>query len=225
MEWISDNFRYILLVIAAIVVILIIIFAVRAVANKNAGKDQGELSVKPLTVEEEEAANRAGNVPAVVPSEKLVKADADVQNLVSSYLIAMAAGDVAKVESVSESVSDELRAYIQNGHSAMGYTDIKVFQYPGTNEDEYVAVSVFNYTERATGNVLPGISAFYILKGEDGSLKIASGTTLERNRSTVNEVLGIPEVEQLVIDTNAAVEAATKAAEAAKTESSDAGAA
>ena len=212
MDWISDNLRYILLIAAAVIVIILIILAVRSFADKKAN-DQGELSVKPITAENDANAEQGTRgVPAVVPSEKLNKADPKVQELVSSYLIAMAAGDVAKVESVSESVSDELRAYIQAGHSAMGYTDIKVFQYPGTAEGEYVTVAVFNYTERKTGNVMPGISAFYILTAEDGSLKIASGTTLERNRSTVNEVLAIPEVEQLVIDTNAAVEAATKAA-------------
>ena len=153
----------------------------------------------------------------IIPSEKLLKADANVQELVSSYLIAMAAGDVAKVESVSESVSDDTREYIKNGHSAMGYTNIKVYQYPGTSEDESVAVATFYYTERKSGNVMPGMSAFYIIPGEDGTLKIASGTTMERNRSKINEVLGIPEVEQLVIDTNKAIEAAQKAAAAAKT--------
>jgi len=215
-EWISDNLRYLIIAAAAVIVALIVIFAVKASHDKKNPDSASAGTAVTGTPSASEWKKGSSTTITVTPSAQQPQTSGtavsgypslDVPGTVITYLDAVAYGDVDTASAYSENIDESTVAVIEAGHPFSEFNSIYVYEYPGAKDGEYVAVTSFEYTERATGNVYPGIGAYYLVTGSDGIIRMASTATTEANQKTIDEVVNTPEVQQIIANVNAEYEA------------------
>lgn len=219
-EWVSDNLRYILIAAAALIVALIVIFAVKASNNKKNTAPEAEaaaasavsagsewqkgptttITVTPSAASTASASSQAETAASGYPS-------LDVPGTVITYLDAVADGDVDTASAYSEELDKGTIAVIEAGHPFSAFSNVFVYEYPGTKSGEYVALTTFDYTERATGKTYPGIGAYYLVTGSDGIIRMASDKTTAENQAAIDEVINKPEAQQVIANVNEAYKA------------------
>lgn len=217
-EWISDNLRYIIIAAAAVIVALIVIFAVKASNAKKTADKTPEGAAVTVTPDASEWKKGTATTITVTPGAPDTSKNTgtavsgypslDVPGTVITYLDAVAYGDVDTARAYSEDIDESTVEVIESGHPFSEFNSIYVYEYPGAKEGEYVAVTSFEYTERATGNIYPGVGAYYLVTGSDGIIRMASTKTTEANQKVIDEVVDTPEVQQILANINAAYEAA-----------------
>ncbi len=124
-----------------------------------------------------------------------------------TYLDAVADGDVDTASAYSEDLDKGTIAVIEAGHPFSEFNHIYVYEYPGTKSGEYVALTTFDYTERATGKTYPGVGAYYLITGTDGIIRMASDKTTAENQAAIEEVINMPEAQQIIANVNEAYKA------------------
>ncbi len=99
----------------------------------------------------------------------------EVKELVSTYYNSYAAGDVAKLESITESLSDMEKSYIKmmNNYVA-NYNDVTCYTKEGQEEGSYLASATFSMKFHDVEGGLPGMDFFYIKTNDKGKLYIDS---------------------------------------------------
>ena len=216
-EWVSDNLRYILIAVAALIVALIVIFAVKASNDKKTANPEAGTAAVSATSSETEWQKGPTTTITVTPSAQGASQQAetaasgypslDVPGTVITYLDAVADGDVDTASAYSEDLDKGTIAVIEAGHPFSEFNHIYVYEYPGAKSGEYVALTTFDYTERATGKTYPGVGAYYLITGTDGIIRMASDKTTAENQAVIEEVVNKPEAQQIIANVNEAYKA------------------
>lgn len=136
--------------------------------NKNSGdKNQGESQT-----EQEVSADNAEQ-PEAEKDEYEVDAHPEVKELVSTYYNSYAAGDIDKLASIAQPLTDMEKSYIQmmNEH-VESYSDVTCYTKEGLEEGSYLVSVTFNMHYSGTEGGLPGMDFFYLRTSEDGKLYI-----------------------------------------------------
>lgn len=182
-EWISDNLRYILLVLAGLVLLFLIISGIRLVAggsspkNKKAGSSQTvETSQTDTSKASETGETGDGNTASAAMAESQ---DQTLITLVKSYYQALAAGDVETVRVLTDELPSDEQTRIENSKDVESYSDITVYSIPGLQEKTWIVYAKYSrkYTNFATA--VPGLSRLYVCTADDGSYYISNGTMEE----------------------------------------------
>jgi hypothetical protein len=222
-EWISDNLRYIMLFggIALAVVIIVVVVRAFGPSGQEDGAQQGsqitsEISgessletsqeTEDMQAEEPEASITTQPESTSEPSGQaqdgteavLETAGADVENVVSTYLNALAAGDTQTAASVLETMSAEDAAAIEQGLFSDSYSNFSVYTYPGEEEGSYVAFVRYEYTYPGYDTLVPALTQFYLFTAEDGRLLIASAQTQQAKAEYMESLLEREDVSELI---------------------------
>lgn len=97
----------------------------------------------------------------------------EIQELMSTYYNAYAVGDVKKLDSITESLSDMEKSYIKMINKYVeSYDDITCYTKEGLEEDSYMVSVTFNMHFHDVEGGLPGMDFFYIRSNDAGELYI-----------------------------------------------------
>ena len=223
-EWISDNLRYIMLfggiAIAVIIIALVVNSFVSSGTQDGEPQEESSISSEISTEEDSEPAAEPSAEPDIngqtgadlqeegqqtdvqQEDEDILTGQQDVQtdvmNIVTTYFNALSNADSFSASSVLESIGTEDMEAIENGSFAGGYSNFTVYTYPGAEEDSYVAFVRYEYTYPGYDTHVPGLTQFYILTRDDGSLCIASEETQQSKAGYMESLLTRDDVSELI---------------------------
>ena len=145
------------------------VFALAAVlmltgCNEENGK-KGQDAQQPTP----EATQEPTEQPEVKDDEYEVEVQPEVKELISTYYNAYDAGDVKKLDSITESLSDMEKSYIKMLNEYVeSHSDIKCYTKEGLEEGSYLVSVTFDMNFSDVEGGLPGMDFFYIKTGEKG---------------------------------------------------------
>lgn len=97
----------------------------------------------------------------------------EVKDLVSTYYNSYAAGDVDKLDTIAQSLSDMEKSYIKMMNEYVeSYNNIKCYTKAGLEEGSYMASVAYDMKFHNVERELPGMDFFYIRTNEEGKLFI-----------------------------------------------------
>ena len=116
-----------------------------------------------------------------------VNAIPEVNELISNYYTAYAAGNVATLETIAQPISDTEKSYIQVfSEYVESYNNLSCYTKSGLNEGEY-AVSVYLEMKfKDVQTAAPGLDFFYLRTNENGKLYIDNAYS-QFNQSNMEE--------------------------------------
>ena len=179
-EWLSDNLRYILLILIIALLGLFVFFGIRFVRSRIAAPDHTEESTSDPVYSVPQDAETGDSSTAESTAEEGSSAalSADIpdaaREAVVTYFNAAATGDTEALRSVVDTLSaaDE-EEFLASGNTT--YTDLTIYTKPGLTEDALALFVTYKYTE--DGVTLPGLSSLYVT-GKDAP-KIKTQLTAE----------------------------------------------
>ena len=168
-EWVSDNLRYMLLILAIIAVVGIGILIVHLVTS---GSDDGEAEPKAeVTATPTPAAeSERGQAAAEFAAEN----NAQVSTVATTYYQALAAKDMDTVKSCVDALAAEDEAQILEEDMVEAYNDIATYTLNGTEEGTYIAFVSYNCKYKGIDTQLPMLTELYMYTNTEGNLVIAA---------------------------------------------------
>ena len=174
-EWVSDNLRYMLLILAIIAVVGIGILIVHLVTS---GSDDGEAEPKaevtatptPAAESEPAAESQSGQAAAEFAAEN----NAQVSTVATTYYQALAAKDMDTVKSCVDALAAEDEAQILEEDMVEAYNDITTYTLNGTEEGTYIAFVSYNCKYKGIDTQLPMLTELYMYTNTEGNLVIAA---------------------------------------------------
>ncbi len=179
-EWISDNLRYLLLILVIVIAALVAFLVYRGLSNRagsstaqvtSVGKETSSKGPVSTTVasskEETESTSKTEVVtatptptptatptptPEPTPAVTLTEDSPEVMTVVQNYFYQL------QVDGQSETIE-----YYDNLH---------VHTLPGPEDGTYVAYADYDYKYWNYDSVIPGLTEFYLETGEDGFLQV-----------------------------------------------------
>lgn len=171
-EWVSDNLRYILLVIAAILIIVIAVFAVRLI--RGIGSTETKEPETQTVTENKQEAETEGAGTVQTASSNLVKDQADILELMTTYYNARAAKDYDAMAELCDSFDDSTRAEVENWDAAIeSYTNIMTYSKAGMTEGSYVVYVYFDAKLTGIDTLAPCLREWYLITNAEGKLVIS----------------------------------------------------
>ncbi|MCC8101194.1 MAG: SH3 domain-containing protein [Clostridiales bacterium] len=169
-EWISDNLRYILLGLAILLLIIIAVFAVRLVTHIGTSSSNSSQN----KVEQQTDGQTEEDTVADDTEESLIKDQADLLELATSYWMAIGDQDYDTLETLCGKTFDEsARATVAAMDTAVeSYNDIMTYSKSGLTDGSYV---VYVYMElKLTGieTQAPTLRELYVQPDSDGTLLV-----------------------------------------------------
>lgn len=179
-EWISDNLRYILLVVAGLFLLFLIVSGIRLIAGGSSPKNKKAETSQ--TAQASQTGNEEGNTDTVAMAESQ---DQNLITLIQSYYQALAAQDVETVRVLTDQLPEDEQTKIENSKDIDSFTDITVYTAPGVQEGTWIVYAKYfcKYTNFATA--VPGLSRLYVCTADDGSYYISNGTMEESVREYI----------------------------------------
>lgn len=164
-----------IVVIAAVAATVALALGAGRIEEKMEETIEESETIESSSVEEEVTLDRV--IPDVPLEENSQGA---MYTLMATYYNALANGDVATIQSISNYVEDteviriqELCKYIES------YPLIEIYTKPGTVENSYVAFVYTHVTFYGHEDRLPGLTAFYVCTDENGNLYLNEGENPE----------------------------------------------
>ncbi len=144
---------------------LVAVIAVTTLGDKDEAQDpEQEVAASVAEGDGEDAQDAQAEYEVDVP---------EVKELVSTYYNSYAAGDVDKLSSITQSLSDMEKSYIKMMNEYVeGYNDITCYTKPGSEEGSYLASVAFSMKFHNVDGDLPGMDFFYIRTNDKGDLYI-----------------------------------------------------
>ncbi len=174
-DFCKKNIKYVSAgVITAAIVIGLAVLAV----NNESGEDN--ISPKPDTQEEGEQQGNQEPTDEVDASqepkeeeEQEEESNPEILELLSTYYNSYAAGDVAKLSSLTKYLSEMEKDYISmmNEH-VEAYSNVSCIVGEGRNEGDYIVSVVYDMKFAGVDEALPGMNIFYVQTKDDGALFI-----------------------------------------------------
>ncbi|MBQ0059125.1 MAG: SH3 domain-containing protein [Lachnospiraceae bacterium] len=200
-EWLSDNLRYILLILGILAVVAALFFGVRALsahysASRN-GQDFAEDSVLSTTdvPEGQSVASQVESIPTQsgvdVPENKgivmMTDSPEEVLNLIKHYYGALQNKDVDTLRALVDTLSDADAASVTSAPNVT-YSDITAYIASNKNNDFYVVYAYYHYLTEGADGTLPGLSQLSVARDEAGRAYIVTGTTDADKTAFIEEV-------------------------------------
>lgn len=195
-EWISDNLRYLILAAVIIVIALAVLFIVRGVLKKKNGASSEAEKVSESTVS---SVKETSSVASSSSGEGVI-ADAalDVTALVEGYFDSLNNCDSESAAGYVDGLDEEDRADIEEGRYNKNYSDITVYEYEKRNGIYSAVLVSYCYNHEGFTEKIPGLTEYCIIRGEDGTLKIASEAVQQEQQELLSEALGCENGQALI---------------------------
>lgn len=216
-EWVSDNLRYMLLILAILVVIGIILLVVHLVSSNSEKEEvKGKSEVTASSVQGEAPDTKEEKKPED-GKEFAAENNAQVSAVAVTYFNALAAKDIETVKKSVDSLSAEDEAQIRQEDKVESYSDIITYTLDGPKEGTYIAFVNYNCKYKDIETQLPMLVELYMYTGSDGSLVIASDVETDQEiKNAMNSALEQEKVGELVGNVNASYEQAMESDPALK---------
>lgn len=121
------------------------------------------------------------------PEEFQVDAIPEINELISSYYTAYAAGDVTALEALAQPISDTEKSYIQVFSEYVdSYENISCHTKTGLNDGEYVVSVYLEMKFKDVATAAPGLDFFYVRTDESGKFYIDNAYS-QFNQSNMEE--------------------------------------
>ncbi len=174
-EWLSDNLRYILLIIGILVILVGLFFGVRAVSKRFGSSGNDEFSSDSVVSDTGNSVKEAVTSSVATVSENKggeLKENAvpEVTELIQNYYTAMEQQDVSAVQKLCDTLPETEAAKIAS--STTKYTDLKVYTKNGLVADSYVVYVYYHYQNEGQAAPLPGLSRMLVRKNDAGTWQI-----------------------------------------------------
>lgn len=216
-EWLSDNLRYIILILGIIVMLLLIFFGIRAVSGIIKGDGEANTEQENNTSQSGSDIVAESETPAETPADPLEKnAYPEINTLISTYYEALGNRDVEKLRTVVDNVNTSEESKIENSQYIDDYTNVEVYTKKGLADDTHVVFASYNYVCTGISTPVPALSQLYVIKDETGYKISQEAEDDAEIQAYVNELLGEEDVKTLVSDTQAAYTAAQESDPALK---------
>ncbi len=172
-DFCKKNIKYVSAgVITAAIVIGLAVLAV----NNESGEDN--ISPKPDTQEEGDQQGNQEPTDEIDTSqepeeEQEEESNPEILELLSTYYNSYAAGDVAKLSSLTKYLSKMEKDYISmlNEH-VEAYSNVSCIVGEGRDEGDYIVSVVYDMKFAGVDEALPGMNIFYVQTKDDGALFI-----------------------------------------------------
>ncbi|MFV0528821.1 MAG: hypothetical protein ACK5MN_08915 [Lachnospiraceae bacterium] len=160
-EWISDNLRYIILVVVVIAVLSVITVGVYFAVNNNRTADSG--TTTPAAESTTEATATPEATEAVTDNALKTSAYPAVNSLISSYFTALGAKDIDTLRTLVDTLSDEDVQSITQATYITSYTDVIAYTKNGLTEGSYIVYASYKYHITDIATPVPSISQLYVI--------------------------------------------------------------
>ena len=224
-EWLSDNLRYIELILGILVVVLGLFFGVRAVVNRTDSKQSVDLATNSSvdTAAVSSAATKPTPTAAQKKESELVSKDGDltddakksITSVINTYYTALNTRSTDTVRALTDSLSAEDITSIETSETA--YSDLSVIPKNGLSGDGKTAVAFVEYNYQNPDQAVshPGLSWLYLQydEKEAGYKIVVKASENEAIKNYIQTLTSEPDIAAVVerVQTEAA------AADAAET--------
>lgn len=199
-EWVSDNLRYMLLILAILVVIglaLLIVHLVFSGSDDGEAKPKAEVTATPTPAAESEQAEQDDTQEPAV--EFAAENNAQVSAVATTYYQALAAKDMDTVKSCVDSLASEDETQILEEDMVEAYNDIITYTLNGPEEGTYIAFVSYNCKYKNIDTQLPMLTELYMYTNTEGNLVIASDVESDAAiAEAMNDALEQDDVKSLV---------------------------
>ncbi|MBR7088186.1 MAG: SH3 domain-containing protein [Mogibacterium sp.] len=171
-EWLSDNLRYIELILGILIVVLGLFFGIRAVVNRTDSKQSVDLATNSSvdTAAVSSAATKPTPTAAQKKESELVSKDGDltddakksITSVINTYYTALNTRSTDTVRALTDSLSAEDITSIETSETA--YSDLSVIPKNGLSGDGKTAVAFVEYNYQNPDQAVshPGLSWLYL---------------------------------------------------------------
>lgn len=149
--------------------------------------------------------NSSPETEAVQPEEEgnplEVNANEEINELITNYYTGRASGDFDLLASAVDVLTDEEKQEIERERKYIeAYNNINCYTKKGLEEGTYVVFASYEMKISDIETEAPGIQAFYVCTGEDGSLYIFNGEAPEDMTNYVLELAAEEDVASIIED-------------------------
>jgi Sec-independent protein translocase protein TatA len=198
-EWLSDNLRYILLIVAALLLLVIGIFAVKLVTHvASPKKSTSETQKVQQTAEENESESDKSTQDS---GEALVRNQQEVLDLVTRYYTARADKDYDALAELCETFDDDVRADLEAQDGAIeSYDNIITYSKAGLTEGAYVVYVYFDAKITGITTEAPNLRELYLITDTEGQLLVGDKDSDASVRAYVEQMRTASDVQALISD-------------------------
>ncbi len=209
-EWLSDNLRYILLVVVGIIVVVALFIGVRALTGS--GSDKGGSASSNQTNSESDNQQASGNqTESGNASSGALEKDAipEVNELVQAYYKALGDKDIEALKEVVKDLDPAEESKIANTKYIESYENVEVYTAKGMEDGTYVVFASFAYKCVDVETPAPALSQLYVVTDEEGKLWISADAVVDPDiQAYVSTVMSQADVIQLRNNVQAAYDQA-----------------
>ena len=178
--FVKKNVKYIsagILTVALVVVLAVTVLNNKDESSAKENKEnqvvQQEQKEEKKSKDQEEKDEKENKEDELKEDEYEENVQPEVQELMSTYYNAYAVGDVKKLDSITESLSDMEKSYIKMINKYVeSYDDITCYTKEGLEEDSYMVSVTFNMHFHDVEGGLPDMDFFYIRSNDADELYI-----------------------------------------------------
>lgn len=165
-EFLKKNVRYVSRGAMVFALAAVLMLTTACNGNNNGGEQK-------QSQKEEEQTPAPTEEPKAEKDEYEVDAHPEVKELISTYYSAYATGDIDKLESITQSLSDMEKSYIKMlGEHVENYSDVTCYTKESSEEGAFLVSVTFTMNYSGLEGGLPGMDFFYVRTNEEGSLYI-----------------------------------------------------
>ena len=165
-EFLKKNVRYVSRGAMVFALAAVLMLTTACNGNNNGGEQK-------QPQKEEEQTPAPTEEPKAEKDEYEVDAHPEVKELISTYYSAYATGDIDKLESITQSLSDMEKSYIKMlGEHVESYSDVTCYTKESSEEGAFLVSVTFTMNYSGLEGGLPGMDFFYVRTNEEGSLYI-----------------------------------------------------
>ncbi|MCR5487470.1 MAG: SH3 domain-containing protein [Lachnospiraceae bacterium] len=214
-DFILGHYQY--FIVGILFIILVVVLAVFSSRHKDEKpKKADEESSETTDVPQEVHADANAEIPLTTEG---LQEDAipEVNALVNTYFNAMAAGDVATLESICSSLDDAAKIrIIERAKYTESYDDIKCYTKPGPVPNSYIVFIYYQIKFLNIDTKAPGMSSLYVRTNDDGSLYVYNGDLPENESAYIKGVAAQDDVVALLSQVDSEYSAAAEQDKALK---------
>ncbi|MBE5996233.1 MAG: hypothetical protein E7240_02620 [Lachnospiraceae bacterium] len=216
-EWLSDNLRYILLLLAILAVALLAFFGIRFLRSRSSMASDAEQETTASIAEPSEMPETTPSAAPATAEERMLDADPsqEVVALINQYYDALSKQDVAALRNTLDFLSDDDAAKLTTS-VPITYSDIKTYVKPGPDASSSIAYVYYHYLEEGTTQVLPGLSSMFLTKNASGSFVIKTEQLTAQEEAYLNEAGTDPDIQALIAQVQTEFDTARTASESAQ---------
>lgn len=198
-EWLSDNLRYILLVVVGIIVVVALFIGVRALTGSGSDKGGSSSSNQANTESDNQQASgnqtESGNASAGALEKDAIP---EVNELVQAYYKALGDKDIEALKEVVKDLDPAEESKIANTKYIESYENVEVYTVKGMEEGTYVVFASFAYKCVDVETPAPALSQLYVVTDEEGKLWISADAVVDPDiQAYVSTVMSQADVIQL----------------------------